>query len=452
MGVAGYKVYRNASTTPLTTLGATATSYTDNTVTASTAYTYQVSAVDAAGNESTKASATVTTPPSGGGGTSDLRPHRRRHRRLVPANHEPRRQHPTDRRQQPGHQHPAEVRPQRHGRLLDIHRETPHDRGHSTDDKSAYGGDLYNTTTSNWTQGTVTWNTAGPITGTTKISSVATAVALNTSYLFDVKPLITGNGPVSMVIKSTSSDGARYYSQEGGTSTRNPSSKSPAAAVGPMGQRRAAGRVTASAPTSNAVNLNWTASTDNVGVTGYRVYRNASTTPLTTLGATATSYTDNTVTASTAYTYQVSAVDAAGNESTKASATITTPPSGGGGTLTFAPTDDATVDSSQPTINFGTNTRLTVDKQPGHQHPAEVRPQRHGRLLDIRRETPHDRGQQHRRQVCLRRRPLQHHHQQLDPGHGQLEHSCTHHRHPPRSAASPPPSPSTPATSSTSNR
>jgi hypothetical protein len=51
---------------------------------------------------------------------------------------------------------------------------------------------------------------------------VTTAVALNTSYQFDVKPLITGDGTVSMMIKSTSSDGARCYSEEGGAAAQDP--------------------------------------------------------------------------------------------------------------------------------------------------------------------------------------------------------------------------------------
>jgi hypothetical protein len=47
-------------------------------------------------------------------------------------------------------------------------------------------------------------------------------VNLNTSYLFDVTPLVTGDGTVSMVIKSTSGDGARYYSKEAGTPSQVP--------------------------------------------------------------------------------------------------------------------------------------------------------------------------------------------------------------------------------------
>jgi hypothetical protein len=102
-----------------------------------------------------------------------------------------------------------------------------------------------------------------------------------------------------------------------------------------------------------------------VGVIGYNVYRNGVQLPNATVpdATPPTTYTDDTASPGTAYTYQVSAVDAAGNESSKAAVSVTTP-GGGGGSLTFAPTDDATVDASQPTVNFGTTSRLTVDNSP----------------------------------------------------------------------------------------
>jgi hypothetical protein len=50
-------------------------------------------------------------------------------------------------------------------------------------------------------------------------------VSLNTSYQFDVTPLITGDGTVSMMVQSTNSDGARYYSKEGGTTAQAPQLK-----------------------------------------------------------------------------------------------------------------------------------------------------------------------------------------------------------------------------------
>lgn len=59
------------------------------------------------------------------------------------------------------------------------------------------------------------------------------------------------------------------------------------------------------------VKLSWSASTDDVGVTGYQVYRDG--VVIATVGV--TSYTDTAVARTTRYRYAVSALDAAGNES-----------------------------------------------------------------------------------------------------------------------------------------
>ncbi len=56
----------------------------------------------------------------------------------------------------------------------------------------------------------------------TKPSSVAATVNLGSSYSVDVKPLVTGDGTVGLLIKSLSSDGARYYSKEGGSASQAP--------------------------------------------------------------------------------------------------------------------------------------------------------------------------------------------------------------------------------------
>jgi chitodextrinase len=89
--------------------------------------------------------------------------------------------------------------------------------------------------------------------------------------------------------------------------------------------------LSASAISSSQINLAWTASTDNVGVTGYRIYRNG-----TQINTTSnTSYQDTGLSPSTTYSYTVAAYDAAGNvsgQSTTASATTqassdTIPPS-----------------------------------------------------------------------------------------------------------------------------
>jgi chitodextrinase len=77
----------------------------------------------------------------------------------------------------------------------------------------------------------------------------------------------------------------------------------------------------ASAASSSQVNLTWSASTDNVGVTGYKVYRNDKHVGT----ASSTGFQDKSLAAGTSYSYRVSAVDAAGNESTRsAAATATT--------------------------------------------------------------------------------------------------------------------------------
>ncbi|WP_430783446.1 carbohydrate binding domain-containing protein [Actinoplanes sp. G11-F43] len=79
------------------------------------------------------------------------------------------------------------------------------------------------------------------------------------------------------------------------------------------------------------VTLGWNASTDDVGVAGYRITRGG-----TVLSSSTTSYTDRGLAANTRYTYTVQALDAAGNLSGSASATVTTgsaPPAPAGGQM-----------------------------------------------------------------------------------------------------------------------
>ena len=59
------------------------------------------------------------------------------------------------------------------------------------------------------------------------------------------------------------------------------------------------------------VDLSWTASTDNVGVTGYQVFRDGAL--LATTTGTGTGYSDTTASPSTTHSYQVRALDAANN-------------------------------------------------------------------------------------------------------------------------------------------
>jgi len=93
--------------------------------------------------------------------------------------------------------------------------------------------------------------------------------------------------------------------------------------------------LSATVVSSSQINLTWTASTDNVGVVGYRIYRNG----INVNSTASTSYGDFGLSSNTPYTYTVSAYDATGNESGQSNpATATTLGNGGrGGGRNHAP-------------------------------------------------------------------------------------------------------------------
>jgi len=104
--------------------------------------------------------------------------------------------------------------------------------------------------------------------------------------------------------------------------------------------------VSATANSATQVSLSWTASSDNVGVTGYRIYRGG-----TQIGtSTGASYVDTSTAASTSYTYTVRAIDAAQNLSAVSSGASVTTPAGGNNTTVFAPSDTpaTTINESDP--------------------------------------------------------------------------------------------------------
>lgn len=81
------------------------------------------------------------------------------------------------------------------------------------------------------------------------------------------------------------------------------------------------GNLTSPSKTSTSITLSWTASTDNVGVSGYDILRGGAV-----IGtSTTTTFTNSGLSPSTAYTYSVQARDAAGNVSGQSNAiTVTT--------------------------------------------------------------------------------------------------------------------------------
>jgi len=117
--------------------------------------------------------------------------------------------------------------------------------------------------------------------------------------------------------------------------------------------------LTASGTTQTTTNLSWTASTDNVGVTGYDVYQGATLKGSTT---TATTFAVSGLSASTAYTFSVKAKDAAGNISTASNVvSVTTNASSGGGATDLLFSEYIEGSSFNKALEIANNTGSTVD-------------------------------------------------------------------------------------------
>jgi hypothetical protein len=151
------------------------------------------------------------------------------------------------------------------------------------------------------TQGTSTVKFNGTVAAATSWSATSVAVKVPTGAT-------TGN--VVVTVGGVASNGVNFTVQVDTTPPTVPTG------------------LTATAISSSQINLSWTASTDNVGVTGYNVYSSGTliaTTPT-------TAYSNSGLTASTTYTYTVAAFDAAGNTSAhSSSASATTLATSGGG-------------------------------------------------------------------------------------------------------------------------
>lgn len=86
--------------------------------------------------------------------------------------------------------------------------------------------------------------------------------------------------------------------------------------------------LTALPTATSTITLTWATSTDNIGISGYQIFRATSSSAITTLIATTTasttSYANTGLTASTTYWYQVKAADVAGNVSSSSNKVSTT--------------------------------------------------------------------------------------------------------------------------------
>ena len=202
-----------------------------------------------------------------------------------------------------------------------------------------------------------------------RLAAVSTAGVLDTSW----RPNPNGTDSGTWAIAGTSA-GRLYvgggFSAVGGNGAFKKFAQfgggSPPVDAGPPS---APANLSAQAAAANRVNLGWTASNDDIGVTAYDVHRNGVAAPLATIPAstacagTACAFSDTTVEPSTPYAYVVRARDAAAQTSSPSNeATATTPAAGGTPTTVRAlPDADAMVKEGSPSSNYGSNAALRID-------------------------------------------------------------------------------------------
>jgi acid phosphatase type 7 len=347
VGVAGYEIFRDGSQ-----IGTSSSaSYADHTTQASTTYTYTVRAYDVGGNRSGQSSpVTVTTPAAPTtlvfGPSADT---------FVEAD-TPTTNYGSDTAIGTDNSPVKRI-------LLKFNVSGVQGRQVLSAtlrlycvNPSGLGGIFHRVADTSWSESGVTWNNAPP--GDAATLGQLGAVATGNWYQVNVTQLVTGDGTFSLDATSTSSDGADYSSKEGTaglapqlvvtTSGSSSDTNPPSVPAG----------LTATATGASHVDLNWQPSTDDVGVAGYKIFRNS-----VQIGTSPTaSFSDTTALPQTSYTYAVSAFDAAGNTSAlSAPATVTTPADT---TLTFTPVADAYVESDLPGSTFGAATTLRVDANP----------------------------------------------------------------------------------------
>jgi chitodextrinase len=220
---------------------------------------------------------------------------------------------------------------------------------------SSYGINLLSVADNSWDENSVTYNTA-PALGT--VLGTSSSFTSGTWVSFDVTPYVTGEGTYSFGVTTPGSSTVSFAAKESGINAAQlevdlvlPDSEAPSVPTG----------LTANASSATQVDLSWQASSDNIGVEGYTIYRDGAV--LATVAGSTLSYTDSTVSPSTAYAYSLAAFDVAGNYSVQSSpANVTTPAMPA--SLTFGVGADTYVNSNYPNNNYGSATVWRVDGSP----------------------------------------------------------------------------------------
>jgi fibronectin type 3 domain-containing protein len=151
--------------------------------------------------------------------------------------------------------------------------------------------------------------------GCTTFSQIATTTATT----FTDSDVTAGNTYVYRVRAADAANNLGPYSNTATATTPSPDTQPPTAPA----------NLTASPVTGNQINLSWSASTDNVGVTNYLIERcqGAGCGTFAQIGSTAsTTYSDSAVLSNTSYSYRVRAADAASNLGPYSNVTSATTP------------------------------------------------------------------------------------------------------------------------------
>ncbi|WGT46727.1 LamG-like jellyroll fold domain-containing protein [Tessaracoccus lacteus] len=217
-----------------------------------------------------------------------------------------------------------------------------------------------------WTEGGVTWNNR-PTTSLGNVGSIAPVSSTNTAFTVTLNADLLAQHlgeSVTIRISGEGTDNLRLFSSEYSTASSRPAlsltfdSGTVADTTAPSAPSGVSATVT-----DDTVALTWGASTDNVGVIGYEVYRGSASdftaNSSSRIGTvTSRSYSDEDLAAGTYY-YKVKAKDAAGNLSDASSAATaeveepsTTPDPV---SLQVGASADAAVVSTAATTNYGSN-------------------------------------------------------------------------------------------------
>jgi chitodextrinase len=185
------------------------------------------------------------------------------------------------------------------------------------------------------------WTASTDNVGVTRYNVLRNGVQIGTSTGVSYPDAtVAPNISYSYVVNAQDAAGNVSANSNTATVTTPPDTTKPSAPAGLTGSSNASG---------TQITMSWTAATDNVGVTGYEVWRNAAL-----LSPVAgTSFIDATVVAGTTYSYTVRARDAAGNVSADSSVLTIT--------ATAQPPTDTIAPSAPASLNASANGSTRVD-------------------------------------------------------------------------------------------